>query len=430
MAKLTDLEIKRLIAAGEPFEGIADGNGLYLRWPKGPNGKPSYAKPIWRFRYKIDGKTRVMNLGAYGAVGLAEARKLVKELRARVTLGFDPAMEKQERKAENRAKEEAQSFVRTVAEVADEFLSRYVDGKLKRPDMIRQRLNKYIHQSPIGGLPVDQVKPLHIDQVLLNIVDTGKRRTANDVLRWLKRVFDFGITRHYLEHNPAAAFGVKDAGGSEKARERALSLVEVATLFRAMDESASFSRQNLLSVRLLLALGVRKMELLAAPWAEFDLDAAVWSLPAKRAKNAHDIRIPLPSMAVEALRELEILGCGSAFVFPARCGLRRGDRPVAASTLNTALESLPHGLEPFTVHDFRRTVRTQLAALNIPPNICERCLNHVIPGIAGVYDRFDYFEERRAALCAWADVLAGLVGADPVPDESRKATVIPLRRSG
>ncbi|SMF96526.1 Integrase [Methylomagnum ishizawai] len=421
MGKLTDLEIKRRIEAGQAFEGLSDGDGLYLRWPKGPDGKPSYKKPIWRFRYKIDGKTRVMNIGAYGALGLADARKLIRELRARVALGFDPAMEKRQRKAENRAQAEIQSLVRTVSQLADEFFARYVDGKLKRPETIRQRLDLYVKRSLIGGLPVDQVKPLHIDQVLTGIVDTGKLRTANDILRWLKRIFDFGVTRHYLETNPAAAFGVRDAGGSEKSRERALSLGEVAALFEAMKASATFSPQNALAVRLLLALGVRKMELLGAPWEEFDLDSGVWYLPAMRAKNEKDIRIPLPPLAVDMLRELHVLACGSAFVFPRRGGVGRIDKPMAESTLNTALHSLPHGLEPFTVHDFRRTVRTQLAALNIPPHICERCLNHAIPGIAGVYDRFDYFEERKAALGAWAAVLAGLEsGSKVVPIRGRK----------
>ncbi len=84
---------------------------------------------------------------------------------------------------------------------------------------------------------------------------------------------------------------------------------------------------------------------------------------------------------------------------------------------------MPYVLEPFTVHDFRRAVRTQLAAWNIPPQIRERCLTHVVPGIAGVYDRFDYFEERKAALDAWAAVLADL-------DSGSKVVPIRKRRKG
>ena len=363
-----------------------------------------------------------MNIGAYGKPGLAEARRTVKELRARVALGFDPATEKQARKAEGKARAEALRNIRTVGQLVDEFFGRYVDGKLKRPEMIRQRLDLHIKRSAIGALPVDQVKPLHIDELLTGIVDTGKLRLANDILRWMKRIFDFGVTRHYLENNPAAAFRTSDAGGKEKSRERALSLAEIGVLFGAMKDSASFSRENELAVRLLLVLGVRKMELLAAPWSEFDLEGAVWQLPAVRAKNEKDIRIPLPVIAVEMLRELHILACGSGFVFPRRSGLAGRDKPMAASTLNIALDGLLHGLEPFTIHDFRRTVRTQLAALNIPPHICERCLNHKIPGVAGVYDRFDYFEERKTALNAWAAVISGLDNGSKVVPIRKKQT--------
>jgi integrase len=423
MGKLTDLEIRKRIEAGKAFEGVSDGDGLYICWPKGADGEPRYTKPIWRFRYKIGGKPRIMNIGTYGKPGLAEARKTVKELRARVALGFDPATEKQERKVEGKAKAEALQNIRTVAQLADEFFGRYVEGKLKRPEMIRQRLEKHIKRSAIGGLPVDQVKPLQIDTLLTGIVDTGKLRLANDILRWTKRIFNFGVTRHYLESNPAAAFGTSDAGGKENSRMRALTLTEIAALFTAMKDSKSFSRENELAVRLLLLLGVRKMELLAAPWSEFDLDGAVWRLPAARTKTEIDIQIPLPAIAVEMLRELNTLSCGSAFVFPRRGGLGGRDKPMAASTLNIALAALPHDLEPFTIHDFRRTVRTQLAALNIPPHICERCLNHKIPGVAGVYDRFDYFEERKAALNAWAAVVADLEnGSKVVPIRKKKAS--------
>ena len=419
MAKLTDLEIRKRIAARVPFEGVADGDGLYLCWPKGKDGTPRYAVPIWRFRYKLEGNPRVMNLGSYGKPGLSEARKTARILRSRVALGFDPALEKRERKAENRAREEALRNIRTVSQLVDEFLSRHVEGKWKNPEVVRQRLDLHIRQSEIGGLPVDQVKPLHVDRILSATVDAGKKRLANDLLRWMKRIFDFGVTRHYLEHNPASAFTTADAGGEEKSRERNLSLNELARLLEAMKGTETFSRENALAVRLLLVLGVRKMELLAAPWVEFDLDSALWRLPASRAKTASDIRIPLPAVAVEMLRELHVLACGSRFVFPRRSGIGGMDKPMSASTLNTALARLDHALEPFTVHDFRRTVRTQLAALNIPPHICERCLNHKIPGVAGVYDRFDYFEERRAALEAWAAVLAGVDAG---------VRVVPIRR--
>ena len=402
MAKLTDLAIRQLILKGERFSGLADSRcpGLYLSWPE------KYSAPFWRYRWKTEGRQKTIALGKYPLVGLSAARSRANDLRAMVRLGRDPALEKKERKAANKAKELALAGQRSLAELTEEFIQRHVDEKLKRPLLIRQRLTNHIKASPFGNHPIDQIKPLHIDALIQAVVMQGKNRLANDLLRYLKRIFDYAVKRHLLEHNPAVAFNASDAGGRERSRERTLSLDEIARLLGAMEESAHFADENRLAVRLLLLLGVRKMELLAAQWPEFVLDDGVWNLPASRSKTGASIRIPLPPAAVELLRSLEALACGSLQVFPRRGGRKCGH--VAESTLNQALYNLKPGIGAFTVHDLRRTVRTQLGALRIPPHICERCLNHKIGGVEGVYDRYDYFEERREALDAWANVLAGL----------------------
>jgi integrase len=415
MAKLTDLKIKALIKSGKPFEGVSDDDcpGLYLRWPKGTDGKPTYKTPRWRFRYKIGGKARAMNLGSYETLSLSEARKVVKALRAKVTLGQDPAGEKQETKANALAKIEAAKNIRTVGQLADEYFERMIDGRLKHPGVIRARIEKDIRPA-LGALPVEDVKPLHIDSLLQAIVGRGAPTMANDVLRLLRRMFDYGIKRHYLTVNPASAFDISDAGGKESGRERALSLEEIAALLKAMKTAKGFSYENDIAIRLLLLLGVRKMELAAARWKEFDLEAGIWNLPAARTKTEADVSIPLPPMAIELLRELHRLACGSAYVLPARKAQYRMLPHICENTLNVALAKVEHGLEPFTVHDFRRTMRSHLGALKIPPHIAERCLNHKIKGVQGIYDRYDYLEERREALKTWAGVLSGLEDTNKV----------------
>ena len=204
------------------------------------------------------------------------------------------------------------------------------------------------------------------------------------------------------------------------------SLDEIARLFQAMKSAKGFTRENDLTVRLLLLLGVRKMELIGAKWSEFDLDAAVWNLQAHRTKTEKAVRIPLATVAVEMLRDLHRMACGSDYVFPARKAQDRMLPHIHEATINVALSKvkpLLEGMEPFTVHDFRRTVRTGLAALNIPPHICERCLNHKIKGVEGIYDRYDYFDERKEALNAWAAVLVGLEDERKVvPIRGKKAT--------
>lgn len=404
MPKLTDMQIRAWIKAGERFEGRSDGNGLYLSY------RENYKTPVWRFRYKFAGKSRAMLIGSYAELSLARARETAKELSARVALGYDVAGEKQERKAEALAKIEAKKSALYVSELAAEYFERQILPRWKHPDILRRRIDKDINPC-IGRMRVEDVKPRHIDDMLKGIVDRGAPTVATDVLRWTRRIFDYGIKRHALEINPCSAFEVSDAGGKEIARDRWLNRSELIKLFRAMRKAKGFSRQNELTFKLLLALCVRKMELCAARWEEFDLDAAIWHLPEERSKNGDAIDIPLPLAAVEWLKELLTFSCNSAWVLPARKMQHRMIPHIQESTLPVALAKVRAEMPDvpnFTIHDFRRTARTHLAALGVDPVVAERCLNHKIKGVEGIYNRHQYFNERKAALNLWADLLLTL----------------------
>lgn len=311
MSKLTDMQIRHWIKADERFEHRGDGDGLALCY------RENYAVPIWKFRYRFAGNQRVMNLGSYRNVSLADARKRAKEMRARVSLGHDVAAEKRERKLSAKAKIEAEQRAVTVAWLADEYFGRMILGRWKHPNIVRSRIERDIKPN-IGKLLVEDVKPAHIDAMLQTIVKRGAPSIANDVLRWVRRLFDFAVKRHMMQYNPAAAFDLSDAGGKEEARDRALSRDELVGLFEAMRNAKGFTYENTLTVKLLLLLAVRKTELVAARWSEFDLDAAVWRLPGERTKTGAAIDIPLPDAAVECLRELHRLADCAEWVLPAR----------------------------------------------------------------------------------------------------------------
>ncbi|MGL4856091.1 tyrosine-type recombinase/integrase [Plesiomonas sp.] len=404
MAKLTDIQIRAWIKAGEHFEGRADGGGLYLCFPL------RYSAPFWRYRYRIAGKQRAMLIGSYPDQSLSKARATVKELAALVALGHDVAGEKQARKAEALARMEEEKNALRVSELADEYYRRQILPRWKHPDILRRRIDKDINPH-IGSLKVEDVKPRHIDAMLQSIIARGAPTVANDVLRWTKRIFDYAIKRHALETNPAGAFELSDAGGQESSRERWLSRDELIQFFQAMRTAKGFSRENEITMKLILCLCCRKMELCGAPWAEFDLDEAVWRLPAERAKNGDAIDIPLPPPAVEWLRELHSISGGSRWVLPARKMQHRMIPHIQESTLPVALAKVRRempGIPNFTIHDFRRTARTHLAALGVDPVVAERCLNHRIRGVEGIYNRHQYFDERRAALELWAGLLVAL----------------------
>lgn len=396
MAKLSDMEIRNWIKSNERFEMRGDGDGLYLSY------REAFASPIWRFRYRFAGTQRIMNIGSYRDVSLADARKIAKEYRARVSLGYDVAGEKQERKRKALAKIEAANNAYTIAKLADEFFQKRVLGVWKHPNIVRARIEKDIKPA-IGHLSVDAVTPRHIEALLQAVVKRGAPTMANDVLRWLKRMFNHAIKMHIITHNPALAFDVADAGGQEQARKRNLSRDEIAKLFAALKTAKGFSVENELCIKLLLALAVRKSELIGASWKEFDLEAGVWHLPATRTKTEAAITIPLSKTVLGWFSELKRLSCGSEWVLPAR--KMQNNLHMAESTLSVALAKVKHGIEPFTIHDMRRTAKTLLASLGVQPHISERCLNHKIKGVEGIYDGYDYFEERKAALEVLSDLL-------------------------
>ena len=210
--ELNDKWINSQIKAKKPFEK-SDGSGLTLVYRQG------YLTPVWRLRYRFAGKPRVMVLGSFGDVSLAKARETARTLRARVTLGHDVADEKQERQRDALAKIDAKKNVFTVARLADEFFTRKIMGHVKHPNIVRARIEKDIKPN-IGKMPVKDVKPRDIRDMLASVVERGAPTVANDVLRVTLRIFNEAVKDGVIEYNPAAAFDNTDAGGEEEARDR------------------------------------------------------------------------------------------------------------------------------------------------------------------------------------------------------------------
>jgi len=289
--------------------------------------------------------------------------------------------------------------------------------RLKYPGIPERVYRKDIAPT-IGRLALNKVTPLDVRSIIQKITASDRPTIANDALLYMKQLFNHGIKLGLVQSNPATAFKVNDAGGVEKSRERALSLDEIAHVFKVFREhSDSFSRDNYLACALLLLLAVRKSELTEAPWSEFNLEDKKWFLPKERSKSGVGIVIPLPQLAIEILEELKVRACDSHYVFPNRRVSK--SQHMGKDTLNRAIAKL-FGIEPgkkkqppnvmgsieyFTVHDLRRTTRSLLASLTVPPHIAERCLNHKLKGVEGIYDRYDYFEERKKANSKLADMI-------------------------
>jgi integrase len=410
--RLTNREVRAAQARRVP--GMTnDGGGLYLR-------VRDSGRAEWLFRYKVSGRERWMPLSDASDMSLELARRRSRSLRVALDEGRDPLADRREATA----KAHRQGKFGALAET---WYSTEVKPRLKHPEAIRRALDRYLVRT-LGTLAPDAVKPSDCAR-LLESVRAKYPTTANDLLRYMRAIFAFAIRRHLLGSSPVSAFTARlDAGGKEESRTRALSRDELVALFAAIRAEPSFGGDNLLLVRLLLALCVRKGELFGARWSEIDLDGKtsagpVWRLPADRSKTGAPLDIPLVPQVVEWLRAAKIMAASSDWVLPAR---RRDPRArsehVGRDTLNVAFSRIDRSkIEAFTVHDLRRTARTHLAGLGIAPHVAELCLNHKPKGVGAIYDRHSYLEERRAALQSWTNLLVQI--------EAGNTNVVPIRKS-
>lgn len=398
----TDKNLRAWLNAGPVDRGVGDGLTFVAKEASARQGKAS-----WILRYRFGGREREKVIGRYPDITLKDARELARKDRAQLQQGVDVgAVKRQERlKAID---------MHNVEGLAKIWFERHIEGKYKHPEVVERVIRRHIKPA-IGKLPVEEVRPVHIDGVLTKIVAGGAPTVANDALRYLFRMFHFAVKRKWIDANPAYGFEISDAGGTERSRERWLNREELATLAQAMRETPNFGRLNELAVWLLLALCVRKMELLSAKWSEFDLEKGLWILQPSRTKMKSAIDIPLAPPVIDWLKELKVYACGHAHLFPARrlihikAGIPRKNRfeHISPDTLNVALKRLQFDdMDHFTVHDMRRTARTHMAALGVDRFVAERSLNHKVRDVEGVYNRYDYFDERKEALTRWAMLLA------------------------
>lgn len=412
---MNDAEVKSLAESKDEKKHPIDEN-LYLKPLK--SGKAS-----WIFRYTFGGKRKEITLGTYGkapkAIPLKKAKELAADNKAKVRNGIDPKIERLKLHS---------SKTMTVDEVAKEWLKER-KRNIENPQ-IPERVYTNDIKPYIGTFPVDQVTSRDIYDIVQRINDSGRPTVANDALDHCKHLFTQAIILNEIKNNPAAVLTPKHAGGTEKSRTRNLSFEEIEVVLRVMRENKNqFTRENYIAVCLLLSMGVRKRELIAATWSEFDLDKKIWSLPeARTKKNSPGLAIGLPDGIISLLEELKVRSCDSEYLFPSRRASKRREY-ISDDTINHALNTLfgipssaqkikgiekPNlmtkaGLEEhFTIHDLRRTCRSRLSQLKVASNVAEKCLNHKIRGVEGVYDLWGYFDERKEALNKLTKKLAEL----------------------
>jgi len=346
-----------------------------------------------------------LKVGDFPAMSLVEARQRARALLTEMQDGVDPRARKA---AEARAA--AAEKASTFGAVAETFIARHVHGKRTARDIERRVRRELIPRW--GERPIVSIARAEVVALVDEILDRGHPEAARQTLTYLRRLFGWAVPRYDLQAAPTDHLRAVDLVGAKRPRQRVLSDSEIVLLWRATEgpEAVYYGPY----FRLLLLLGVRRNELGRAPWSEFDLDAALWTIPPGRMKSDDPHTIPLSLPAIEILRALpqDRPHMLSGFMHYVRAKRYLDAR---MTKLNSG-KAIPH----WTLHDLRRTLRTGLSRLGIAPHVAELCIGHRQQGLHRVYDQHKFNAEKRHAFDAWAAQVLRIV----TPSEER---VVPLR---
>ncbi|ULB08439.1 integrase arm-type DNA-binding domain-containing protein [Cereibacter azotoformans] len=407
--KLTAVTVEKLQATDRRQE-IPDSlcQGLYLVVQ--PTGKKG-----WQVRYRHAGVHRRMTLGGFPVLSLAQARQKAREALAAASEGRDPAEEVKAAKAPKPENDRDK-----VATVIDLFLKRHASRNRRADDVAAQFQREVLGKW--GERDIRSITKRDVIDVLDGVVDRGSPISANRLRAHLNTLFNWAKSRDIIEVNPLD--GVKPPA-PEKPRDRVLTNEEIRLLWKVSGKMG-YPFGDI--YRLLLLTGQRLREVAELPWRE--IDGATWTLPGPRSKNGDEHVIPLSPEAREIIEAAPKVG---RFVFSTTgltpvSGFTRAKERLDGLMADAANEDLPAGAEPvtvppFTIHDLRRTAATGMAGLRFPPHVVEAVLNHrsgTRRGVAGVYNRFDYADEKRQALETWARCVVALA-------EGGGKNVVPLR---
>lgn len=399
---LSDTAIRALKLSEKPFKAV-DEKGLFLL--VNPGGSK-----LWRFKYRIDGKEKLMALGGYPEVGLKDARAKRDDARRLIAEGVDPAAKKKADKAER-----SDRIANTFEVVAREWFEKSKNQWIEKHAVRTLRLFERDLFPFIGQIPIKEIKPRDLLDCLHKVEKRGTISTAHRLLTQCGQVFRFGVASDRCERDVAA--DLRDALTKRPQIAHFAAITDpkkVGELLRMID---AYQGTAVVSAALKLSpiLFVRPGELRNALWAEIDLDAALWELPAEKMKMRNPHVVPLPSQAVQILRELSAITGHGSHVFPSWAG---DQRPMSSNTVRVALRAMGLMAEEMTAHGFRAMARTILdEVLGFRVDLIECQLAHTVLDPNGrAYNRTAYLSERKAMMQLWADYLDKLkAGAVVIP---------------
>ena len=395
MQKLTATAVKQAKPKAKPYK-LADGGGLYLH--------VKTAGKYWRYKYRFAGKEKLLALGTYPDISLADARKLHQAARENLADGIDPSSHKKTKKSADQSSS-ANSF-EAVALEWSKTRSKKADSTEKRQ---RALLEKDLFPF-IGSRPIADIDAPELLKTLRKIENRGAIETAHRANRLAGQIFRYAIVTGRSKHNPS--IDLKDAL-TQPIKSHRKSITDPAEVGPLMAAIKNYQATPVVMAALQLSplFLCRPGELRHLEWAEVNFAEARIELPASKMKTKEPHIIPLASQAIAILKELQPISGRGKYVFPSARG---ASRPLSDNGVRTALRTLGYTNDQICPHGFRAMGRTILdEVLNFPVDWIEHQIAHSVKDVNGrAYNRTKHLPQRKKMMQTWADYLDGLANGN------------------
>ncbi|MGA7324699.1 MAG: integrase arm-type DNA-binding domain-containing protein [Rhodomicrobium sp.] len=402
---LSDTTIMKAKPAEKPYK-LTDERGLFLLVSPVQRSEAKKASKLWRLRYRFAGKEKLLALGSYPEISLAEARKRRDIAREMLARQIDPgeARKKEKREGEKRA---ANSFKAVAEKYVNAYSNRWSSSYTRD---VRHRLTIYVFPD-LGERPIAEIEAPELLDVLRKIECRGTYDILHRMHRLCGQVFRYGVANGLCGRDPAA--DLRGALTPHKVKHMAaVTPKELPQLLHDI-EAYDGEIQTKLGLKLLALTFTRTKELIGAEWSEIDWNDALWTVPAQRMKRVHGISldhlVPLARQVIDILQELKALnaGTGGRFIF-----LGRNQRQhISTNTLLYGLYRLGYHSR-MTGHGFRSVASTILNETrergehSFSAEVIERQLGHEErDDVRAAYNRAQHLIQRRAMMQWWADHL-------------------------
>ncbi|WP_456069678.1 tyrosine-type recombinase/integrase [Haemophilus paraphrohaemolyticus] len=385
---LTNTQVERAKYDPNGKNELNDGNGLFLQLM-------TAGSKIWRFRYNhpTTNKRTKTTIGNYPEITLAQARQQREEWRALLAQGIDPQTHKARLEREQELAE-----ANTFLAVAEKWRAKK-QGEITEKTLAKYWSSLHLHIFPfIGMYPINEIVPTLALIPLQRVEQRNNIDMANRLASYINEILNFAVNGGLIPFNPCLRMN-KTLKQPKKENNPRIKSEELPEFMQALAQ-ANIEPQTRALIQFQMLTMTRPSEASGAKWAEIDLNARLWTIPAERMKAREPHTVPLSTQAVKILEKLQPVTGRFTYVFPKH---GNNNAPMNSSSANVAIKRMGYAGKQ-TAHGLRGLARTYLAEQNTNHEHAEACLAHKTGGnVSLAYNHATYLEQRKAIMQKWGD---------------------------